>query len=209
MFTGLVEQVGSLSYRLGTSVLTIGIKGLDYPDVKIGDSIACNGVCLTLVEKTPHDYRFELMRETAEKTMFAHLPIGAPINTERSLRADGRLDGHFVQGHVDTIGTVDALHHDRENYELYVSVDSSWAPYFVAKGSIALNGVSLTIIDAHRSRFSVGIIPHTFAHTSLGSLRIGDGVHCEFDIVGKYIKRWLSLRDSVATRSLSEVLKEW
>lgn len=209
MFTGLVEHVGTLSYRSGSDVLTIGIQGIEYPDVRIGDSIACNGVCLTLTEKTARDYRFELMRETANKTLFPMMTIGSPVNVERSLRADARLDGHFVQGHVDTIGSVHSICKEQETFELHITVDAAWAPFFVAKGSVALNGVSLTIIDVWETRFSVGIIPHTYAHTSLGSLRVGDGVHCEFDIIGKYIERWLSLRENASKQSLSEVLKEW
>ncbi len=210
MFTGLVERVGALSYRATTgNVLTIGVQGIDFSDIKIGDSIACNGVCLTLTDRKSDEGRFELMQETAEKTLFPILPIGAKVNIERSLRADSRLDGHFVQGHIDTVGSLLSVFHEKETIIIRISVDKKWAPYFVTKGSIALNGVSLTIIEAHETWFTVGIIPHTFSHTSLGFLREGDGIHCEFDIIGKYIERWLSIQGNTSQQSLSEVLRQW
>ncbi len=210
MFTGLIERIGILSSRRSGAVLSVDITcdGLD--GVSVGDSIACDGVCLTVTVVNGKEFQFDLMHETADKTLFPILPIGSKINIERAMRADTRLDGHFVQGHVDTIATITALERLTDDYRITIAIPKEFAPLIVPKGSVSVNGISLTVIEAGETFFSVGIIPHTYNNTSLSLKNSGDRIHCEFDIIGKYIQRWCMLRDGNNSKpSVTEVLSQW
>ncbi len=191
MFTGIVEEVGEVVAinATGTNV-DLWVRAHMTPELRIDQSVAHNGVCLTVVELQGDRFRVTAVEETLQRTTFGTLASGAPINLERCLRLGDRLDGHMVQGHVDT--TVPCLARtDRDGstwFDLAMPPDPE---LLVEKGSITLNGVSLTIAALHADRFSVTIIPYTLAHTTFGTLRPGDPVNVEYDVLGKYVRRML------------------
>jgi riboflavin synthase len=194
MFTGLVEAVGEITevksapgglrLRLGTSLA---------PELANGDSLAVNGVCLTVVAKDADGVHVDVSPETVRVTTLATARRGSIVNLERPLRADARLGGHFVQGHVDATGTVEDVRQDGESYWLTVMFPRAVAPYIVRKGSIAVNGVSLTVAGVDDRRFDVQIIPYTWTHTNFHAFKAGDEVNLECDILGKYVARAIEL----------------
>lgn len=200
MFTGIVEHVGRVVAVERTADLTrfrIDL-GPIAGGVKLGDSIAVLGVCLTVtrIDGAVHD--FEAIPETLSRTRLGRLAAGDAVNLERAMSAGARLDGHIVQGHVDGLGEVESLERRGNEVELHVRVrepasdaDEPLADAIVGKGSIAIDGVSLTVVRAEGARFHVALIPHTLAHTTLGGLRPGDPVHLEVDVFAKYLKRHL------------------
>ncbi|MBK7947240.1 MAG: riboflavin synthase [Deltaproteobacteria bacterium] len=202
MFTGIVEHVGRVVAVERTADLTrfrIDL-GPIAAGVKLGDSIAVLGVCLTVtrIDGTLHD--FEAIPETLSRTRLGRLAAGDAVNLERAMSAGARLDGHIVQGHVDGLGVVESLARSGNEVLLHVRVrepeaageaDESLADAIVGKGSIAIDGVSLTVVRAEGARFHVALIPHTLAHTTLGGLCPGDCVHLEVDVFAKYLKRHL------------------
>jgi riboflavin synthase len=157
--------------------------------VRIGDSIAVNGGCLTVTGIDGPRLAFEAVRETQQRTALADLAAGAPVNLERAMRADGRLDGHIVQGHVDGVGTVRSVKRVGDDVRLCVECGEDLAGAMVEKGSVAIDGVSLTVAGVSRSGFEVALIPHTLDVTTLGARRPGDRVNLEVDVLGKYVKR--------------------
>jgi riboflavin synthase len=157
----------------------------------IGASIAVNGACLTVVEATPTQVVFEAVRETLDRTSLGDLRTGSRVNLERALRADGRLDGHIVQGHVDGTGRVRALERRADDVRLAVECAPELAKQLVPKGSVAVDGVSLTLVSVSDTGFDVALIPHTLAETNLGDRRPGDRVNLEADVLGKYVLRYL------------------
>ena len=193
MFTGIVETVGR--------VIRIEPKGaltrltLEAPEVteglKLGDSVAVNGCCLTLVAHDATTLAFEAIRETLDKTSIGLFRLGSRANLERALPAAGRLDGHIVQGHVDGTGTVRSLERDGEDVRLFIDCRSDVAEFLVPKGSVAIDGVSLTVVGARPDGLDVALIPHTLAVTTLGDLEPGDRVNLEADVLGKYVKKYL------------------
>lgn len=190
MFTGLVEAVGELVERRPTSGgfrLRIGtaLSG----ELSPGDSVAVNGVCLTVIFSAGNEFHADVGPETARVTTLGWLPQGSALNLERPLRPDGRLGGHFVQGHVDAIGHVEDLRPEAEFHWLTVSFPGSLAPYIVHKGSIAVDGISLTVAGLGKDRFDVQVVPFTMEHTNLGRVHVRDRVNLEGDMVGKYVVR--------------------
>lgn len=190
MFTGLIESVGEIAevkptpagFRLRvTSTLAAGLTP--------GDSLAVNGVCLTVVSADAEGIHADVSPETARVSNFGAIRRGVAVNLERPLRADGRLGGHFVQGHVDATGTIDDLRQEGESSWLTITYPPAMAPFIVRKGSIAVNGVSLTVAGVDGKRFDVQIIPFTLAHTNLHQAKPGDIVNIECDILGKYVAR--------------------
>lgn len=187
MFTGLIESVGELAevkpmpegFRLRVTTPLA-------PELHPGDSLAVNGVCLTVVSADADGIHADVSPETARVTNFAAARRGALVNLERPLKADGRLGGHFVQGHVDATGTIEELRQEGESHWLTVTFPPAMAPYIVRKGSIAVNGVSLTIAGADDRRFDIQVIPFTWTHTNLRLAAVGDVVNIECDILGKY-----------------------
>lgn len=191
MFTGIVEEVGTvaaLEKRGEKIVLRVRAETV-LEDTKIGDSIATNGVCLTVTSMAEGSFTADMMTVTAKKSALDQLRPGSAVNLERALLPTTRMGGHIVQGHVDTVGKVQGIEPKEGGYLLHIGVDPSWAPYFVAQGSVTLNGVSLTLARAGRSDFSVSLIPETLRSTNLGELKPGDPITVEFDIVGKYLLR--------------------
>jgi riboflavin synthase len=160
-------------------------------DVAIGDSIAINGCCLTVVFFDETRWEFQAGEETLSKTSLGQLQVGSPVNLERSLPANGRLGGHFVQGHVDGTATVDSAEVDGEWVTIWFRVPRELASQLVPKGSVAVDGVSLTVVDVEEDRFSVALIPHTLDVTTLGIRKAGDRVNIETDILGKYVQKFM------------------
>lgn len=193
MFTGIVETVGrvvDLSPRGDLVRLCVEAPAVT-DGVRVGDSVAVNGACLTVVEVDAQHLSFEAVKETLDRTALGSLGVGSSVNVERALRADARLDGHIVQGHVDGTGSVRALERRGDDVRLEVACGAEVAEFLVAKGSVAIDGVSLTVVEAGSSGFQVALIPHTLEVTTLGALRPGDPVNLEADVLGKYVKRYL------------------
>ena len=192
MFTGIIESIG----RIGavkpsgqSAVLTIDAGGLDMSEIAVGDSIACNGVCLTVVSLVARGFTVDVSQETLAVT--AGFGAGDAINLEKSLRLSDRLGGHLVSGHVDGIGTVTAVKPVDGNREINVRFPAELARYFARKGSVAVNGVSLTINALDGDNFSINLIPHTLAVTNLGDLKKDSLVNLEVDLVARYVERML------------------
>ena len=202
MFTGIVEAVGTVAevnpteggYRLRVEAALAA-------EMKAGDSVAVNGVCLTAILTNEGEFHADVGPETARITNLGALQPGQQVNLERPLRANDRLGGHFVLGHVDGQGTVDVVRAEAESHWLTIGFPASLAPYFIRKGSVAVDGISLTVAGLGEWQFDVQVIPFTWEHTTLRSLRIGDKVNLECDMVGKYIVRALELSSTMRTPS--------
>lgn len=190
MFTGIVEEVGSVVEMDGHR-LVVGAHAV-LEDTAIGDSIAVNGACLTVVERTADRFTVELSDETLDRTAFGGLKTGVGVDLERAVTPTTRMGGHFVQGHVDGVGTVVSLDGTPEAKTLRVHMPSEVARYVVEKGFIAVDGISLTVTDVADSTFAVAVIPYTLEHTVLGERSPGDSVNLEVDIVAKYVERLLA-----------------
>jgi len=193
MFTGIIERVGRIE-RIETrgDLARLDVEvGPVAEGVKHGDSVAVNGACLTVCAIQGSVLSFEAIRETLDKTNLGDLVEGSRVNLERAMRADGRLDGHIVQGHVDGVGRLRELRRDGDDVQLIVSCDAELADLLVDKGSGAIDGVSLTVVTVEPEGFDVALIPTTLAETTLGDKRPGDRLNLEADILGKYVKRYL------------------
>ena len=189
MFTGIVTNIGTvISFK--DSFLGVHVTGF-IDDIKKGDSVAINGVCLTVVEIKENQFCVEVVPETKRRTNLTKLKKGDLINLEKSVLADGRLGGHFVQGHVDDIGIVKHIVKDGVADIVKIEVNESIGQYLVLKGYVAVDGVSLTVIESTRSSFAFTLIPYTKDHTILGKRKVGDSVNIETDILGKYVKRFV------------------
>ena len=194
MFTGIVEGVGSLAEVKGTSSgFRVRIHTPLSSAMKVGDSLAVNGVCLTVIVIDGEHVLADVGPETARVTTFSASERGQQVNLERPLRGDGRIDGHFVLGHVDGMGVIEEIRTEGESRWLTIGFEPTLAPYFIHKGSVAVDGVSLTIAGLSERQFDVMVIPYTWAHTSLKSLKTGDRVNLECDMIGKYIVRMMEL----------------
>jgi riboflavin synthase len=201
MFTGIVEDVGEIAAadrRADVLALRVRARAIA-AGLARGASIAVNGCCLTAVETSADGFTCDLTRETLERTGFAErLVPGTLVNLERPMRADGRFDGHIVQGHVDGVGEILALGRSGEAAELTVAVPSALERYLVEKGSIAVDGISLTVAALRPRGFSVAVIPYTLEHTNLRAARPGDRVNLEIDVIAKYVERLLAPASSRA-----------
>jgi riboflavin synthase len=197
MFTGIVEAVGTLAEVKGAGgACRVRIQTPLSATMKAGDSIAVNGVCLTVILVDGEDLLADVGPETARVTTLGTLQRGQEVNLERPLKADGRLDGHFVLGHVDGIGVIEEIRAEAESRWVTVGFPSALAPFLIRKGSIAVDGISLTVAGLGEKQFDVQVIPFTWTHTSLKGLRKGDKVNLECDMIGKYLIRSLELRRS-------------
>jgi riboflavin synthase len=200
MFTGLIEGVGNVANVVATSSgFRVTISTPLAAELGEGDSVAVNGVCLTVTTRSESEWTADIGPETARVTTLGSLGVGKRVNLERSMRADGRFGGHFVQGHVDGVGVVDSIRQDGESWWIAVRMPFELEPFVIRKGSIAIEGVSLTVAGLDRGTVQVMIIPFTWAHTTLSSLRAGDRVNLECDMVGKYVARSLELARSGLT----------
>lgn len=193
MFSGIIADVGriaSASDRDGGLRLVIATDALDLSDVQLGDSIAVNGVCLTAIERTTHNFTVDVSRETLNCTEGLGA-IGAPVNLEKALRLSDRLGGHLVSGHVDGVGIVTEFADLGESWKLTVRAPQALAKYIAIKGSITINGVSLTINQVNGNEFSVNLIPHTLAMTNLKNLHANNRVNLEVDLIARYVEQMM------------------
>ncbi len=193
MFTGIVEELGTIrAIRRGASsaVLSIGA-GTILDDLKVGDSVAVNGVCLTATQVDGGGFTADVMHETLDRSSLARLAPGDKVNLERAMAAGGRFGGHIVSGHIDATGTITDRRRDDNAVWYTVSAPAALLRYVVEKGSIAIDGISLTVAAVEADRFSVSVIPHTAAVTVLGGKRPGDPVNLEADLIGKYVEKLL------------------
>ena len=193
MFTGLIEEVGTLvavrARDRGTKLQIAAPRTAKH--VSAGESIAVNGCCLTLTSCRSNRLTFDLLEETIARTNLHGLRQGSPLNLERALRADGRIGGHFVQGHVDCVAPIIAFDAKGADFRLEVELPENTRHYVASKGSIAVNGISLTVAEVRPRSFTVWIIPHTKRHTNLDRAIVGDLVNLEFDILAKYIEKMI------------------
>ena len=189
MFTGLIEAIGEVMARTATTGgQRISIRSPLAAGLGLGDSVAVNGVCLTVV-KTDAAFHADVGPETLRVTTLGSLEGGALVNLERPLRGDGRMGGHFVQGHVDAVGRIEDLRPASDFHWLTVSFPTELGRYLVVKGSIAVDGISLTVAGLGDDRFDIQLVPFTLEHTNLKRARIGDRVNLECDMIGKYVAR--------------------
>ena len=194
MFTGLIESVGHVGTLTSIpSGFRMRIRTPLAPRLTMGESIAVNGVCLTATAIDGDEWQADIGPETARVTTLGSMRPGQPVNLERALRAGDRFGGHFVQGHVDAVGTIDEIRPDGEAHWLTISFPETLSPMLVPKGSIAVDGISLTVAALRERQFDVMIVPFTWSHTSLSSLRTADRVNLECDMVGKYVARAVEL----------------
>jgi len=195
MFTGIIVATGrltALTEKGGDLELGVDAAGLDLTSVRLGDSISVQGACLTVTRLEGTTFFADVSRETLAKTTLGQLRVGSRVNLEPSLRAGDPLGGHLVSGHVDAVGRLLEVHADARSWRLVFAVPEQYARFVAPKGSICLNGVSLTVNDVRGREFDVNIIPHTHRETTLGDLEPGDGVNVEIDVIARYIDRILS-----------------
>jgi riboflavin synthase len=197
MFTGLIESIGTLaSVEHHADGIRLRVATSLAPELTAGESLAVNGVCLTVVAPDTDGIHADVSPETARVTTLGRVSTAALVNLERSMRADARVGGHFVQGHVDATGAITAIRQEGDSYRVTVSLPSELEPLVVNKGSIAIDGISLTVASIAAGAVDVQIIPFTWLHTNLHARRQGDPVNIECDILGKYVVRALGLRDA-------------
>jgi riboflavin synthase len=193
MFTGIIEEVGQIvATEDSGDFRSLRVKaGAILDGIKAGASIAVNGVCLTVRTIDSGSFTADLSRETLERTSLNALRAGTTVNLERPMRADGRFGGHIVQGHVDGVGKIRSFDRDGDNWNLQIDFPASAAHYIVHKGSITIDGISLTVASLKTPVLEIAIIPHTFENTNLRYARAGDTVNLEFDVIAKYVERMM------------------
>ena len=198
MFTGIVEEMGTLTQLIKGSKeqrITISCSKI-LEDIHIGDSIAVNGVCLTVVTYDGKSFQADVMNETFLRSSLGALRPGSPVNLERAMAADGRFGGHIVSGHIDGTGTINSIKKDGNAIWFEIAASKDILDGIVEKGSIAIDGISLTIAAVDNVSFKVSIIPHTLKETVLGVKKVGDTVNLETDVIGKYVKKLLARKTS-------------
>lgn len=201
MFTGLIEGVGILAAREprgGDARLRVRAGTLALDGIALGESIAVNGACMTVVEFDADAFAFDMSNESLALTTLGRLPIGARVNLERAMRASDRLGGHLVSGHVDGVGTVLDIRPDARAQRWRFSAPPALMRYIARKGSICVDGVSLTVNAVEGDAFEVALVPHTLAHTAFSTTKTGDAVNLEIDLVARYVERLLQARDAEA-----------
>jgi len=208
MFTGIIEEVGKIA-----AVRDLGggrrlrVEARMTPELRPDQSVSVNGVCQTVVAVEGSTFDVVAVEETLRKTTFGALTAGTPVNLERALQPTGRLDGHFVQGHVDATGTVTAVEKEQTNWLYRVRFDAQFAPYLIPVGSITLDGISLTVARLDERELTVAIIPHTYENTTVVTWKPGTRVNMEFDMIGKYVVRWLARQGGGEDRS--KITESW
>ncbi|MCS6988975.1 MAG: riboflavin synthase [Chloroherpetonaceae bacterium] len=194
MFTGIVKDVGevvALARRGDGLRLKIRFNSAEFDDLKIDESVCCNGVCQTVVAVDGKTFEVDAVAETLKKTTLGGWRVGATINLERALRPIDRMGGHYVQGHVDCVGKIVSIQSLSNSWEIWISFDPRFEPYIAPIGSIAVDGISLTVAEVNGASFKAAIIPYTWEHTTMRHKRVGDEVNLEFDILAKYVEKQL------------------
>ena len=205
MFTGIIEATGSItaiSPKGGDYQVTVNSGSLDLSDVALGDSIATNGVCLTVVALHSDGYVADVSNETVKNTGFAHYRTGQRVNLEKAMLPTTRFGGHMVSGHVDGIGKVASIIDNGRAKDIWLEMSSELSKYIVKKGSVTIDGISLTVNDVNSSQFKLTIVPHTSAQTTLENINIGDDVNLEIDIIARYVERLITNKDQGVTMEL-------
>ena len=199
MFTGIIETVGEVvakELREGDVKLTLKADESYLEAVMLGDSIACNGVCLTVVDRTSNQFMLDVSVETLSLTTIGDWDVGSKVNLEQAMIASGRFGGHIVAGHIDQIGEIIDIADDARSWRMTVRVPKNIRQYIAKKGSICVDGVSLTINSVEDSEFSVNIVPHTLSHTIIGDYKLNQKVNIEIDTIARYVERLVSLSHS-------------
>jgi riboflavin synthase len=211
MFTGLIEEVGEITSvtRKGNSAQITVKAGKILKDTKIGDSISTNGVCLTVTEKTSNTFTVDVMPETMNRSNLKNFKYGSKVNLERALRVGDRLDGHMVSGHVDGLGKIANYRKEDNAVWITIEADKSLLKYIIEKGSIAIDGTSLTVAYVDDRSFKVSIIPHTGEATTLLDKKIGDEVNLECDMVVKYIEKFMKFEEDKPEESNSNLNEDF
>ena len=194
MFTGIIEEIGtviSINNKKNNKEFIIKIEKM-FHDVNIGDSISVNGVCLTVTEINNQEINFDIVNETLEKSNLGSLLVGSNVNLERALSLSSRFNGHILQGHVEGVGVIVDYKKHKKEVRISIGIDPSLLVYCIPKGSIAFDGISLTIAKINNNIIEVSLIPHTLKHTNLSNKKIGDSVNIETDIISKYIYQFIS-----------------
>ena len=206
MFTGIIQTLGEIvsTEKCGGDIrLVVSTNGLNDEIVELGDSIACNGICLTVIEKiTSGIYRhftFDVSNESISKSLIGEWQIGQTVNMELAMLPTTRFGGHIVSGHVDGLGEVLSLEEDARSWRIWFRAEATLAKYIAAKGSITIDGISLTVNGVKGADFHVNIVPHTLQVTTLGKRKVGDKVHLEIDVVARYLESLLNSGDAVKT----------
>jgi len=196
MFTGIIESLGTVKeVRKENDNLHLTITSSITNELKIDQSVSHNGVCLTVVALNEDAYTVTAIRETIEKTNVSDWQTGDIVNLERAMKLGDRLDGHIVQGHVDQTGICKSIENANGSWYYTFEYDENWNNITIEKGSITVNGVSLTVVNSKKNEFSVAIIPYTYEHTNFKNFKIGTRINLEFDVVGKYVARLHGLRN--------------
>ena len=206
MFTGIIENTGAVKRitRKGEDALLVIDTSLNLDDIKVGDSIAVNGACLTVTEKTDRSFSADVSAETLARTNLKLLKSGDKINLEKSLRMNSFLGGHLVLGHVDGLGKIQEKINKANSLQFGVEIDTELGRYIVEKGSVAVDGISLTVNRCEKNRFYVNIIPHTARNTTLEFKKVADLVNIETDIIGKYVEKFLNPGKGIDMNFLAE-----
>ena len=196
MFTGIIETAATIAQiEKDNDNINITLTCPIVPELKVDQSLAHDGVCLTVVALTPNSYTVTAIKETLEKTNLGSWAVGSVVNLERAMRLGDRLDGHIVQGHVDQVGTCKSVEEAGGSWYFTFQYDAGANNITIEKGSITVNGVSLTVVNSKANEFSVAIIPYTYEHTNFKTIQAGTVVNLEFDVVGKYVARLHALRE--------------
>jgi len=211
MFTGIIEATGNIKSLKQVEShwrLDVNTGKLDMSDVNIGDSIAVNGCCLTVVDLSTNNFEADVSNESMQCTTFDELKIGSRVNLEKAMRADSRFGGHIVSGHVDGVGKLSRLEEDGNSIRITITAPRELAKYIAAKGSICIDGTSLTINDVDGDLFTVNIIPHTQKETVIGEYVVGQSVNLEVDLLARYLER-LSLGEDAGNSDMSAISRDF
>ncbi|KAE9536563.1 riboflavin synthase [Ursidibacter arcticus] len=206
MFTGIIEEIGEIiSIRKQGDFAQLAIRANHIlQDVKLGDSIAVNGVCLTVTQFSPSHFCADVMSETLARTTLGELQANSAVNLERAMSANGRFGGHIVSGHIDGIGKIIAITPANNSVWFKIQTTPAIMRYIIQKGSITIDGISLTVVDCEQDYFSVSIIPHTLSETILGIKKVGQKVNLENDVIGKYVEKLLQPASSSPSSTITE-----
>ncbi|MCK4224215.1 MAG: riboflavin synthase [candidate division Zixibacteria bacterium] len=206
MFTGIIEEIGKIEQTsLSGANLRLKVKALKIlSDLKVGDSVNINGACQTVIEVKDNHFSIEAVEETLKRTNLGQLKTGDSVNLERALRSSDRLGGHLVSGHVDFVGRIRSINQRDQSYIYEFDLPEEYQSHFVEKGSVAVDGISLTVVQVLKDSFGVSVIPFTMKETTLGKKKIGDAVNIETDLIGKYVERILTLK-----KDRFQITEEW
>lgn len=211
MFTGIIEEVGVIdSIKKGTRSSKLWISGEKiFEDLKLGDSIAVNGVCLTVAHFKGKIFEADVMSETLSRSSLGNLKVGSSVNLERAMAANGRFGGHIVSGHIDGVGSIFKMQRDDNAVWIGIKTDMKLSRYIIEKGSIAIDGISLTVARESEGEFWVSIIPHTGAETTLLKKQLGDIVNLENDVIGKYVERFVNYKAKEGVIKTSTITRDF